>query len=309
MALIFRSEVDRAELWRAALALAMPDLEFRDWEEPGDPSDVEFALVWRLPRGGLRRFANLKVIFSLGAGVDHLLGDTGLPGGVPVVRMIEPELTRGMIEYVTLHVLRHHRRQREHEAQQRAGEWNIIVVPTAPSRRVGIMGLGVLGAAAAAALVALEFDVAGWSRTQKTVARVETFHGEAGLSRFLAHTEILVCLLPLTGETGGILNAGLFAQLPGGASLVNAARGGLQVEDDILAALESGRLSEVTLDVFQTEPLPAGHPFWTHPRVTITPHSAGITDPDGGARRVAEIIGRFRRGEALPNIVDPGAGY
>lgn len=309
MALIFRSEVDRADLWRAALAQAMPDLEFRDWEAPGDPADVEFALVWKPPRGGLRRFANLKVIFSLGAGVDHLLGDTDLPGGVPVVRMIEPELTRGMTEYVILHTLRHHRRQREHEAQQRAGEWNLIVVPTAPSRRVGIMGLGVMGAASASALVALEFDVAGWSRTPKTLAGVESFHGEAGLARFLARTEILVCLLPLTPGTQRILNAGLFAGLPRGASVINAARGGHMVEDDLLAALESGQIAEATLDVFETEPLPPGHPFWNHPRVTITPHNASITDPDSGARRIAGIIGRFRRGESLPDIVDPAAGY
>ncbi len=309
MALVFHSEVDRADLWRAALARAMPDLEFRDWEEPGDPADVEFALVWKPPRGGLLRFANLKVIFSLGAGVDHLFCDTGLPGGVPVVRMIEPELTRGMTEYVTLHTLRHHRRQREHEARQRAGEWNIIVVPTAPSRRVGIMGLGVMGAAAAAALVALEFDVAGWSRTQKTLPGVESFHGEAGLGRFLARTEILVCLLPLTPETEDILNAGLFAGLPHGASVINVARGSHLIEEDLLAALESGQIAEATLDVFRTEPLPPDHPFWTHPRVTVTPHNASITDPDSGARRIAEIIGQFRRGEPLPNVVDPAAGY
>lgn len=309
MALVFRSEVDRADLWRAALARAMPDLEFRDWEEPGDPADVEFALVWKPPRGGLRRFANLKVIFSVGAGVDHLFGNTDLPEGVPVVRMIESELTRGMAEYVALHTLRHHRRQRELEAQQRAGEWNVIVVPTAPSRRVGIMGLGVMGAAAAVPLVALEFDVAGWSRTPKTVPGVESFHGEAGLGRFLARTEILVCLLPLTPRTEAILNADLFAGLPQGACVINAGRGGHMVEDDLLAALESGQIAEATLDVFHTEPLPPDNPFWAHPRVTITPHNASITDPDSGARQVAENIRRFRRGEALPNIVDPAAGY
>ncbi|MEE8444716.1 MAG: glyoxylate/hydroxypyruvate reductase A [Alphaproteobacteria bacterium] len=309
MALIFRSEFDRADLWRAALARAMPDLEFRDWAEPGDPADVEFALVWRPAPGALRRFANLKVIFSLGAGVDHLVGDSDLPGGVPVVRMIEPGLTRGMTEYVALHTLRHHRRQRELDAQQRAGEWKVVVVPTAPSRRVGVMGLGVLGAAAAAALVALEFDVAGWSRTPKTLAGIESFHGEAGLARFLARTEILVCLLPLTPGTRDILNAGLFAGLPQGACLINAARGGHLIEDDLLAALESGQIAEATLDVFRAEPPPSDHAFWSHARVTMTPHNASITDPDSGARRVADVIGRSRRGETLPNTIDPAAGY
>ncbi|MDH3229957.1 MAG: glyoxylate/hydroxypyruvate reductase A [Alphaproteobacteria bacterium] len=309
MALIFRTGFARVPLWREAFRRQAPELEFRAWDEPGDINEIEFALVWKPPRGVLRGFPNLKVIFSLGAGVDHLLSDPELPAGVPVVRMIDTELTRGMTEYVALHVLRHHRRQRTLDALQRAGTWNMIVTPTAPSRRVGIMGLGVLGQAAATALAALEFDLAGWSRTEHRIDGVECFHGRDGLGPFLARSEILVCLLPLTAATEGILNAALFAQLPKGASVINAARGGHQVEADILAALDSGRLSEVTLDVFQTEPLPADHPFWTHPRVTVTPHNASVTDPDSGARQVIENIRRVRRGEALPNIVDPAAGY
>ena len=309
MALIFRTESARVPLWREAFRRQAPDLEFRNWDEPGDVNEIEFALVWKPPRGVLRTFPNLKVIFSLGAGVDHLLSDPELPEGVPVVRMIDDELTRGMTEYVTLHVLRHHRRQRELEALQRAGRWEMIVTPTAPARRVGIMGLGVLGRAAAAALATLEFDLAGWSRTARNIDGVACFHGPDGLFPFLGRTEILVCLLPLTPDTEGILNAALFAQLPKGASLINAARGGHQVEDDILAALESGRLSEATLDVFQAEPLPAGHPFWAHPKVMVTPHNASVTDPDSATRQVLENIARYRRGEALPNVVDPGAGY
>ena len=309
MALIFRSESGRVPQWREAFRRQAPELEFRAWDEPGDVAEIEFALVWKPPRGVLRTFPNLKVIFSLGAGVDHLFTDPDLPAGVPVVRMIDTELTRGMTEYVTLHVLRHHRRQRELEALQRIGEWEPIVTPTAPSRGVGIMGLGVLGQAAAKALGVLEFDLAGWSRTMREIDGVACFHGADGLGPFLARTQILVCLLPLTGETEGILNAGLFAQLPMGASLINAARGGHQVEADILAALESGRLSEATLDVFNTEPLAADHPFWSHPRVTVTPHNASVTDPDSGARQVIENIGRFRRGETLPNVVDPAAAY
>ena len=257
----------------------------------------------------MRGFPNLKAIFSVGAGVDHLFGDPDLPEGVPVVRMVEPELTRGMTEYVVLHVLRHHRRQRDMEANQRAEKWEMIEVPTAPSRKVGIMGLGELGRAAALALVALEFDVAGWSRTPKDIPGVESFHGDFGMDAFLARSEILICLLPLTTETEGILNAGLFEKLPRGASLINAARGGHQVEEDILAALESGRLSEATLDVFREEPLPADHSFWGHPRVTITPHNASLTDPDSAVRQVIENIHRIRRGEPPTNIVDPKAGY
>ncbi len=309
MALIFRTEFARVPQWREAFRRHAPELEFRAWDEPGDVDEIEFALVWKPPPGVLRTFPNLKVIFSLGAGVDHLMSDKALPAGVPIVRMTDAELTRGMTEYVVLHVLRHHRRQREMENNQRAGAWKHAFVPTAPARRVGIMGLGVLGRAAVTALAALEFDLAGWSRTAHDIAGIECFHGADGLGPFLARSEILVCLLPLTPQTEGILNASLFAQLPKGASLINAARGGHQVEDDILAALESGQLSEATLDVFETEPLSAGHPFWSHPKVTVTPHNASVTDPDSGARQVIENIRRFRRGEALPDLVDVKAGY
>jgi glyoxylate/hydroxypyruvate reductase A len=309
MALIFRSEVARAAAWREAFHRQMPELDLRMWDEPGGVADIEFALVWKPPRGVLRSFPNLKAIFSIGAGVDHLFTDPDLPEGVPVVRMVEPELTRGMTEYVVLHALRHHRRQREMEANQRAAKWELISVPTTPSRKVGIMGLGELGQAAARALVALEFDVAGWSRMPKDIPGVESFHGDFGMDAFLARSEILVCLLPLTAETEGILNSGLFDKLPEGASLINAARGGHQVEEDILAALDSGQLSEATLDVFREEPLPAGHPFWRHSRVTITPHNASLTDPGGAVRQVIENIHRIRRGEPPTNIVDPKAGY
>ena len=309
MALIFRTETARYALWRDALNRAMPDLEIRDWDRPGDKADIEFAFVWNPPPGSLREFPNLRAIFSLGAGVDHLLRDANLPAGVPIVRMVEPELTRGMAEYVVLHVLRHHRRQREIEENQRRGIWDPIAVPTAPARQVGLMGLGVLGSAAARALAALDFDVAGWSRRPKPLPGIAGFHGAEGLAPFLARSQILVCLLPLTPDTAGILDARLFAALPRGASLINAARGGHQMEADILAALDSGQLSEATLDVFHDEPLPPGHRFWTHPRVTVTPHNASLTDPDSGARQVVENIRRLRCGEALDNVVNPESGY
>lgn len=309
MTLIFKSEAARAAAWREAFKRQAPELEIRMWDEPGDIADIEFALVWKPPTGVLRTFPNLKAIFSIGAGVDHLFTDPDLPEGVPVVRMVEPELTRGMTEYVVLHVMRHHRGQRRIEANQCAETWDVISVPTAPTRRVGIMGLGELGGEAARALAALEFDVAGWSRSPKEIPGVESFHGDFGMDAFLARTEILVCLLPLTPKTECILNAVLFNRLPRGASLINAARGGHQVEEDILAALDSGQLSEATLDVFREEPLPAGHPFWRHPLVTVTPHNASLTDPDGAVHEVLANIGRIRRGESPTNIVDPKAGY
>ena len=309
MALIFRTGFARVPLWREAFRRQAPELEFRAWDEPGDINEIEFALVWKPPRGVLRGFPNLKVIFSLGAGVDHLLSDPELPAGVPVVRMIDTELTRGMTEYVALHVLRHHRRQRTLDALQRAGTWNMIVTPTAPSRRVGIMGLGVIGGEAARMLTAVGFDVAGWSRTPKHLDGVTSFHGAEQLKDLARRTDILVCILPKTPQTAGILNADLFAKLPRGASLINAGRGDQLVEQDLLAALESGQISQATLDVFRTEPLPEDHKFWRHPKVTVTPHSAGDPFADSAAATVAENIQRFRRGEKLPHLFDRRAGY
>jgi glyoxylate/hydroxypyruvate reductase len=309
MALIFYSESDRYDAWRDALHAAVPDLEFRPWEEPGDPADIEFALVWLPPQGALRQFPNLKAILNLGAGVDALLKDPTLPEGVPVVRMVDDDLATCMAEYVLLHVLRYHREQPALDAQQRAHDWRMIASPAAMHRRVGILGLGAMGGEAARLLVGAGFDVAGWSRRPKDLPGVQSFHGEEGRAAFLARSEILVCLLPLTPETEGILDRDLFQALPAGAYLINAGRGGHQVESDILAALDSGQLAGATLDVFREEPLPAASPFWDHPKVTVTPHNASITNPQSAVRHVCESIRRVRAGEPLRNVVDPDLGY
>ena len=310
MTLIFYSANDSWEDWSAYLSRDVPEIPMRHWDEPGNDAAVRFALVWNPPRGELRRrFPNLEYIFSLGAGVDALLDDPDLPHSVPVVRMVEEALVIGMTEYVALHVLRIHRQQRDFEIQQRAGEWRQTVTPLAPDRKVGLMGLGVLGSDAAAALTALRFDVASWTRTPKAVPGVYCFHGDDGLGPFLARTEILVALLPLTDDTRGILNADLFAQLPKGAGLINAGRGGLQVEADIITALDSGQLSEAVLDVFSTEPLPEDNPLWRHSRVTLTPHNAALTGSETGAREVAANLQRVLSGDRPYNIVDTKAGY
>lgn len=309
MALIFYSDSDRFDAWRDALNAAVPDLEVRAWDAPGDPAEIEFALVWLPPQGALRRFPNLKAILNLGAGVDALLKDPTLPEGVPVVRMVDDDLATCMAEYVLLHVLRYHREQPALEAQQRAHEWRMIASPAAVHRRVGILGLGAMGGEAARLLVGAGFDVAGWSRRPKDLPGVQSFHGEDGRAAFLARSEILVCLLPLTPETEGILDRDLFQALPAGAYLINAGRGGHQVEADILAALDSGQLAGATLDVFREEPLPAGSPFWDHPKVTVTPHNASITNPQSAVRHVCESIRRVRAGEPLRNVVDPELGY
>jgi len=309
MALIIKSDFARDDIWRDASNSVNPNMDGQSWEAPGDPADIEYAFVWKPEKGALRRFPNLKCIFSIGAGVDHLLGDAGLPEGVPVVRMVEPELTRGMAEYVALHVLRYHRELPVLQQSQRAREWNELITPTAPHRRVGIMGFGVLGQAAAQALSVFGFDLACWSRTEKDFPGGQSFYGAEGLEPFLVRTEILVCLLPLTSETEGILNRDLFARLPHGAWLINAARGGHQNEDDILEALQSGQLAGATLDVFRTEPLPKDHAFWSHPRVTVTAHIASVTQPGSAAAEVIANIRRIESGEPPMNTVDMGAGY
>jgi glyoxylate/hydroxypyruvate reductase A len=254
------------------------------------------------------------VLFSLGAGVDHLIGDPLLPK-VPLVRVVDADLTARMSEYVVLHCLMHLRRQRRHDEQQRRKIWfDDRFQPGAHEVRVGIMGLGVLGQDAARKLKVMGFDVAAWSRSPREVEGVQSFSGESGLTPFLARTDILVCLLPLTEATRGILNRSLFERLArdgklGGPILINAGRGGLQVEADILAALEDGTLHAATLDVFETEPLPAHSPLWTHPAVTVTPHNAAMSNPDSIAEQIAEQVGAFERGEKLKNVVDPRLQY
>ena len=309
MTLIIKPDLEHSRSWADVFRDAMPERECRDWAAPGDIADIEYAFVWAPEPGELRKFPNLKCIFSIGAGVDHLLRDPDLPDGVPIVRMVEPELTQGMTEYVTLHVLRYHREVPALEQQQRDRVWHELIAPTAPSRKVGLLGFGVLGQDAARVLHALNFDLASWSRTPKQVDGVQSFHGAAGLDAFLARTEILVCLLPLTADTEGILNRDLFAKLPRGACLINAGRGGHQVEADILEALDSGQLAAASLDVFRTEPLPADSPFWSHPKVSLTPHIASVTQQVSAIEHVVSNIRRIEAGEAPLNTVDMEMGY
>jgi glyoxylate/hydroxypyruvate reductase A len=279
----------------------------------GDPSDVHYAAVWKPAPGELAAFANLRVIFNLGAGVDALMADSSLPK-VPLVRVAVGDLTHRMTEYVVLHVLMHHRQELYLRSSQREKRWAPRFQWPASAISVGIMGLGTLGTDAAGALRRLRFNVAGWSSSPKSIDGIECFHGKGGLDAFLRRTDILVCLLPLTPETRHILNRDLFTRLnrtgPMGAPvLINAGRGGLQNEADILACLDDGTLGSASLDVYAKEPLPPESPFWMHPKVVLTPHNAADTDPDEISRYVARQIANHEAGGALENVVDPARGY
>ena len=302
---------DAAEVarWRSYLAAYDPAADFRVWPDTGPVEDIDYCLAWKSEPGDLRRYPNLKAIFWLGAGVDHLLRDPDLPRGPLIVRLVDPGLTAGMTEYVLLHVLRYHRRTPELEALQREGRWRPLDFPLAKDRRVGIMGLGVLGQDAAAKLLTLGLDVAGWSRSLKRLDGVTTFEGDAGLTSFLARTQILVCLLPLTPGTAGIINARTLAALPKGACVINAARGGHVVDADLIAALDSGHIAHATLDVFHREPLPVEHPFWRHPRITLTPHVASQTIPETASLAVIEGLKAIREGRRPANVVSLEKGY
>jgi glyoxylate/hydroxypyruvate reductase A len=302
--------------WVERFRAALPGREIVTPGEPFDRRSVNYAMTWYHPPGTLAGLPNLEVIFSLGAGVDHVLSDPRLPEDAVVARVVDPNLTQRMSEYVVMHCLMHLRQQRRYEAQQRAKLWDDDRhQPPAEAIRVGIMGLGVLGQDAARKLSIMGFDVAGWSRVPRAVHGIESFAGEAELTAFLARTDILVVLLPLTPETRGIVNGRLLAglaqdgKLAEGPVLINAGRGGLQVEADILSCLGDGTLGAATLDVFETEPLPPGSPLWTHPRVTVTPHNAGMSEPEAICRLIARQIRRIEKGKRLENVVDRARGY
>ncbi len=295
--------------WIDALKLQLPDLKIIVWPDYGNAEAVEFALVWGSIAREMHLFPNLKVLFSLGAGVEHLLVDATVARDVPIVRMVDVGLRAGMVEFVLMRILHYHRRMPEYSAFQQQARWMPLGQKPAGEQCVGIMGLGALGGAVAKALVPFGFDTAGWSRTPKEIDGITCFDGDDGLTPFLNRTDILICLLPLTRATRNILNRELLAALPTGACVINVARGNHLVDEDLLAALDSGHIAGATLDVFRDEPLPADHPFWSHPKINLFPHIAAQTHADTSARDVADNIRRFRNGEELRHVVDKARGY
>ena len=309
MALVFVSKSDDPDEYSRAMQALMPELEVRVWPEVGDVAEVDFALTWKAKPGVLAGFPNLKAISSLGFGVDHLFDDPTLPDGVPLVRLVEATLTGQMSEYAILGILRHHRMLAGYGAAQAARSWGRKLPPDTGATPVGLLGLGVTGADCAAKVAGLGFPVRGWSRAPRAVPGIDSFHGPDGLEPMLAESRFLVCLLPLTPETRGIINARTLAALPRGAYVINAARGGHVVDADLLAAIDSGHIAGAMLDVFDHEPLPSDHPYWAHPNVTVTPHIAGLCVPRLMAPQIVENVRRARAGRPLLNRVDRARGY
>lgn len=307
-ALIFYSEFDDPDAWKSTLTAELPDLAFHTDPDAVDPARVHYALAWKPPAGFFARFPNLKLVTNLGAGVDSLVGRNDLPD-VPISRLSDTGMVSLMSSYVLFSVIRYARDIHIFERAQRRSEWKYVHPRALSDIRVGVLGLGELGAPAAQALAQTGFDVRGWSRSLKSIPGVTCSAGMDALDDFLRSVEILVILLPLTPDTRGLLDARRLALLPNTAKLINASRGAVVDESALIDALQSGRIEEATLDVFTVEPLPRNHVFWSMNNVLITPHLASITVPEAAAREVAESIRRVRSGLPPLHQIDPRRGY
>jgi glyoxylate/hydroxypyruvate reductase A len=305
---VYKADPQRGRQWAEIFRREAPEIEFRLWPEIGDAAEVSYLAAWEPPADLAKRLPNLRLLLSTGAGVDQF-DFRALPAGLPVVRMVEPGIVNGMVEYVTHAVLDLHRDMPAYRRAQQERHWQAIAVRPASERTVGVLGLGSLGQAVLEKLVGFGFTCAGWSRSRHDVPGVACHAGAGELDTFLARTDILVCLLPLTEATRGLLNAALFAKLPAGASLVHVGRGPQLAAADLLRALDDGHLAEAVLDVTDPEPLPGDHAMWSHPRVRITPHIASMTQPQTAARAAIDNVRRFVRGEPLVGLIDRQRGY
>ncbi|MBB2157387.1 glyoxylate/hydroxypyruvate reductase A [Gluconacetobacter diazotrophicus] len=308
MSFVIKSTPERAAIWSALFAAHMPDQKIEIWPDIADPHSVEFLAAWVPPRDLEQTFPNLKVLFSVGAGVDQL-DLSAVPAHVQVVRMIESGLTDGMVDYVRFSVLALHRGMLRYVAQQREQVWKAHPYVPASALTVGVMGLGQLGLPVVEAVRALGYGCRGWARSRRDIDGIPTFAGQEELDAFLGGTDILVCLLPLTAETTGLLARPLFSRLPRGAGLVHCGRGKQLVLDDLMAALDAGELGGAIVDVTDPEPLPPSHALWNRADVLITPHTASITQAETGGKSIVENLQRYRKGDPLKGLVDRTIGY
>ena len=313
MKILFYMPYADAAAWLRDFARALPEADLREWQ-PGDTAPADFAVVWRPPRDMLAGRDDLRAIFNLGAGVDAILAlEHEHPGALPrtaqLIRLEDTGMAPQMAEYVTHSVLRYLRRFDEYQTLQSERRWEVLDPHPRATFTVGVLGLGVLGAQVAQALAAFGMPVRGYSRSARHIDGITTFAGEAQFDAFLDGVKVLVNLLPHTPDTGDVLNAHTFSKLARGAYLINVARGGHLVEQDLLEALASGQLAAATLDVFREEPLPPEHLFWQEPRITITPHMSALTLREESVAQVAQKIAALMRGETVSGVVDIERGY
>lgn len=312
MAAIICSTRESQDEWLAEFRKQAPDLDLRVWPDVGNIEDITHAIVSQPPLGALSSLPNLSHIHSLWAGIDHITRDPDWPTHIPVIRMVDYGLNQGMMEYMVGHTLRYHLNMPYFEAEQAAGRWSWQPPPLSENRSVGILGLGTLGQITAKHLLSLGFKVSGWSRSEKHIENVTSFAGEAGLESFLNQVEILICLLPNTPATKDLLDAKTLAMLPKGAAIINAGRGELINDADLVAALDSDHIRGATMDVFRAEPLPQDHAFWKHSNVTITPHVAAETRLSSGVTTVINNMLHLDGGgtlSELAGVMDIRAGY